>query len=104
MDRNAARNSRVAARGHGLRVVRGLLGGRNFGPIAAQLWRLLGCGESFWNVGVLRRYGANNCTVPLLIEKTTMKLRKNWIPESTIDCPGMTVTRSEPSLPPVSKV
>ncbi len=43
MDRNAARNCRVAARGHGLRVVRGLLGGRNFGLIKPKFrphfWR-----------------------------------------------------------------
>jgi hypothetical protein len=33
MDRNAARNCCVAARGHGLRVVRGLSGGRKFSSI-----------------------------------------------------------------------
>lgn len=46
MDRNAARNSRVAARGHGVRVVRGLLGGRKFSSIKRKFRVVFGRAEA----------------------------------------------------------
>lgn len=46
MDRNAARNSRVAARGHGVRVVRGLLGGRKFSWIKPKFRVVFGHAEA----------------------------------------------------------
>jgi hypothetical protein len=56
MARNAARNCRVAARGHGLRVVRGLLGGRKF---SGEYVLLVDVEESFdfcvWGSHMVRR-------------------------------------------------